>query len=67
MSTFSYGTYRYGESDHSDGTLVDTMPSHKKSWVEACTMHGISISADQFYGYAGMGTADIVSELAEQQ
>eukprot|EP01134_Creolimax_fragrantissima_P005284 CFRG5284T1 len=52
---------------NSDGTLVDTMPSHQESWTEACAKHGITMSDQEFYGFAGMGTGDIVRILSEKQ
>ena len=36
-----------------DGTLIDTMPLFYHSWAEVCPQHGLSMSEDDFYGFAG--------------
>ena len=46
-----------------DGTLLDTMPGFFPSWVYACEQHGLSITIEQFYGYAGQPMPDICEDL----
>ena len=43
-----------------DGTLLDSMPLFFHSWQTACPQYGLSMSEDEFYGFAGMPLPDIV-------
>ena len=46
-----------------DGTLLDSMPLFYHSWVTVCPQFDLSMSENEFYGYAGMPLPDIVHEL----
>jgi HAD superfamily hydrolase (TIGR01509 family) len=46
-----------------DGTLVDTMPGFFPSWVEVGAKHGLPITEERFYSFAGMPLPDIVKQL----
>eukprot|EP00040_Diaphanoeca_grandis_P012263 m.62323 g.62323 ORF g.62323 m.62323 type:complete len:234 (-) comp23133_c0_seq1:27-728(-) len=46
-----------------DGTLIDTMPTFFPSWVETTKKHGLSITEDQFYSFAGKTLPDIIRVL----
>ena len=46
-----------------DGTLVDSMPRFFPSWNDACAPHGLSLSEDEFYAFAGWPLPDIVREI----
>lgn len=50
-----------------DGTLVDTMPAHYRSWCEALAPVGLVLSEERFYALAGVPTVDIVELLAREQ
>ena len=50
-----------------DGTLIDTMPLFYHSWAEVCPQHGLSMSEDDFYGFAGKPLPDIVREMHRAQ
>lgn len=43
-----------------DGTLVDTMPTHLKSYQMVCNDHGFSFSEDFFYEMAGLPTHKVL-------
>ena len=45
-----------------DGTLVDSMPRFFPSWNDAGARHGITMSEDEFYAFAGMPLPDICRE-----
>ena len=47
-----------------DGTLADTMPAHYRAWLRVTGAHGIDFDEEQFYGFAGRPTRDIVVTLA---
>ena len=46
-----------------DGTLIDTMPLFYHSWADVCPRFGLSLSENEFYGFAGKPLPDIVREL----
>jgi hypothetical protein len=46
-----------------DGTLLDTMPGYFPSWVYACDKLGLSITEEEFYGFAGQPMPDIIAQL----
>jgi len=46
-----------------DGTLLDTMPLFFKSWIDVCGGFGLSITEQQFYGFAGLPLTEIVRQL----
>ena len=50
-----------------DGTLIDTMPLFYHSWADVCPQHGLSMSEDDFYGFAGKPLPDIVREMHRAQ
>jgi len=50
-----------------DGTLLDTMPQFWPSWPEWGELHGLSITEDDFYGYAGWPMPDIFRDIYERQ
>jgi len=50
-----------------DGTLADTMPLHYKAWRATLDPLGLSFPTSEFYRLAGMPTAAIVAQLAEEQ
>ena len=50
-----------------DGTLIDTMPLFFKSWAKVCPDFGLSMTMDDFYGYAGKPLPDIVKALYRSQ
>jgi beta-phosphoglucomutase-like phosphatase (HAD superfamily) len=45
------------------GTLLDTMPGFFPSWTYACAQHGLTITMEQFYGFAGVPMPDICEQL----
>lgn len=49
-----------------DGTLVDTMPNHYKSWVATLDKYGIPFNYERFYSLAGVPTVDIVALLSKE-
>jgi beta-phosphoglucomutase-like phosphatase (HAD superfamily) len=50
-----------------DGTLLDTMPQFWPSWPEWGALHGLTITEDDFYGYAGWPMPDILRDIYERQ
>jgi len=50
-----------------DGTLLDTMPQFWPSWPEWGKPHGLMITEDDFYGYAGWPMPDILRDIYERQ
>ena len=46
-----------------DGTLIDTMPLFFESWIDVCSGFGLSITEQQFYGFAGLPLPEIVRLL----
>lgn len=50
-----------------DGTLVDTMPLHFVAWTKTLEKHGMKLSEQRFYEFAGMPTAKIVEILAAEE
>eukprot|EP01048_Picozoa_sp_COSAG05_P018024 COSAG05_NODE_2565_length_2890_cov_2.909710_2_plen_193_part_00 len=46
-----------------DGTLLDTMPGYFPSWTYACEQLGLSITEEEFYGFAGQPMPDIIAQL----
>ena len=50
-----------------DGTLLDSMPLFYKSWVATSGKFGLSLSEEEFYGYAGMPLPDIVRSMHRTQ
>lgn len=46
-----------------DGTLIDTMPLHYRSWQEALEPHGVSFPEPLFYELGGMPSIRIVETL----
>ena len=50
-----------------DGTLVDTMPLHFRAWMQTLERHGLKMSEQRFYEFAGMPTARIVEILSKEQ
>lgn len=46
-----------------DGTLINTMPLFFKSWIDVCSGFGLSITEQQFYGFAGLPLPEIVRLL----
>ena len=49
-----------------DGTLLDTMSTHWQAWKLACQRFGLSITVQQFIGWAGKPGDEIVCLLCEQ-
>merc|ERR1711971_234230 len=50
-----------------DGTLLDTMPQFWPSWPEWGKLHGLEITEDDFYSYAGWPMPDILRDIYERQ
>lgn len=50
-----------------DGTLLDTMPQFWPSWPEWGKPHGLTMTEDDFYGYAGWPVPDILRDIYERQ
>lgn len=50
-----------------DGTLLDSMPLFFHSWEVTCPKFGLSMTLDDFYGFAGMPLPDIVRVLHQQK
>ena len=50
-----------------DGTLVDSMPLHYRSYVAVLEPHGLSFDEDQFYDWAGVPVVDVIRRLADAQ
>ncbi len=50
-----------------DGTLLDSMPLFYHSWVTVCPQFGLTMSENDFYGYAGMPLPDIVRDMHKKQ
>jgi len=50
-----------------DGTLLDSMPIFLASWKDVCPDYGLSMTLDDFYGYAGKPLPDIVKALYRTQ
>jgi beta-phosphoglucomutase family hydrolase len=50
-----------------DGTLVDTMPLHYRSWAQAMQEFNLHISEEQFYAFSGMPTVTIIEKLCQEQ
>ncbi|WP_437595552.1 HAD family hydrolase [Sorangium sp. So ce590] len=46
-----------------DGTIADSMPVHHRAWLEALAPHGCELTSEDFYGWAGMPTDQIVDLL----
>ena len=46
-----------------DGTLLDSMPLFFHSWLDVCPKFGLTMTEDEFYGFAGMPLPDIVRSL----
>ena len=45
------------------GTVLDTMPGFFPSWVFACNRLGLSITEEEFYGFAGQPMPDIIAQV----
>ena len=45
------------------GTVLDTMPGFFPSWVFACKRLGLSITEEEFYGFAGQPMPDIIAQV----
>jgi beta-phosphoglucomutase family hydrolase len=50
-----------------DGTLVDTMPTHFKTWQELAQTYGFHYPKELFFKYAGMSTYKIVELINREQ
>lgn len=50
-----------------DGTLLDSMPLFLHSWQAIAPQYGLSMTIDDFYGYAGKPLPDIVREMYAAQ
>ncbi|MFZ0617053.1 MAG: HAD-IA family hydrolase [Candidatus Acidiferrales bacterium] len=50
-----------------DGTLVDSMPLHYRSWDLVLRRHGLELSEARFYRMAGLPVAQIIEELAREK
>lgn len=50
-----------------DGTLVDSMPAHYRSWSTAVSQHGLSITEAQFYRMAGKPASAVLGTLNNEQ
>lgn len=50
-----------------DGTVVNTMPQHYISYVEALKGHGIVFPTKLFYELAGVPARDIIARLSRDQ
>ncbi|HEX3044651.1 MAG TPA: beta-phosphoglucomutase family hydrolase [Bacillota bacterium] len=50
-----------------DGTLVDTMPTHFKTWQELAKTYGFSFPEELFLKYAGMSTNKIINLINHEQ
>ena len=46
-----------------DGTLLDSMSGYFPSWEYACAKHGLTITIEQFFGYAGQPMNDIARHI----
>jgi beta-phosphoglucomutase family hydrolase len=50
-----------------DGTLVDTMPAHFIAWSTVLQRHGLELTEQRFYDFAGMPTKKIIEILSEEK
>ena len=50
-----------------DGTLVDSMPLHYRSYVAVLEPHGLSFDEGRFYDWAGVPVVDVIRRLADAQ
>lgn len=50
-----------------DGTVIDTMPIHFKSWQTVAQNYGFEYPEQLFLKYAGMSTGSIVARLNTEQ
>lgn len=50
-----------------DGTLVDTMPAHFMAWTTVLERHGLKLTEQRFYDFAGMPTKKIIEILSEEK
>ena len=49
-----------------DGTLVDTMPAYYESWRRLCENNDLSLTEEEFYGYAGVPVPDIIADVVKK-
>ena len=49
-----------------DGTLADTMPTHFEAWVAALRSFGADMTVEEFYGWAGVTTDEIIASLNDK-
>jgi HAD superfamily hydrolase (TIGR01509 family) len=50
-----------------DGTLVDSMPLHYRSWDAVLRKHGLELPEQRFYQMAGLPVAEIIEGLAREK
>lgn len=50
-----------------DGTVLDTMSTHWKSWKNACDKFGVKISVNDFRSHAGQPAPVIIRALCQRQ
>lgn len=46
-----------------DGTLIDSMLAWLPSWQHTCKLHGMIMTEQKFWGFAGVPLPDIVTRL----
>ena len=49
-----------------DGTLVDTMPAYYESWRRLCQNNDLSLTEEEFYGFAGVPVPEIIAAVVEK-
>ncbi|MCA9148229.1 MAG: HAD family phosphatase [Planctomycetales bacterium] len=49
-----------------DGTLVDSMPTHYRSWQTVAARHGIAFTEQRFYELAGMPSRRVIKLFADE-
>ncbi|KAL6769045.1 hypothetical protein ACKKBF_B17270 [Auxenochlorella protothecoides x Auxenochlorella symbiontica] len=50
-----------------DGTVMDTMSAHWRAWTDVTRELGLTITPEQFLGFAGRPTSGIFASLCEEQ
>jgi HAD superfamily hydrolase (TIGR01509 family) len=46
-----------------DGTLIDSMPTHNKAWIETLEKNGLKITEEELTSYAGITSFKIMQRL----
>ena len=49
-----------------DGTLVDTMPAYYESWRRLCENNDLSLTEEEFYGFAGVPVPEIIAAVVKK-